>query len=203
MANFVTVSYGLVTRESSTNGEKPALTVSDDPWLEVSGMNPRPVIGDHYDGTDFTLDHTALTSAQGAKLASLRDLCAAHIKYLGFTGWFTEDTPAVYWVYATEAKDQSNIHAAAAAARLHDGETIEQWSARLWCAEAQDSTARVVDGTNWDRRDHSASQISQIALRLHKHVEDAQDELQVDSVAVLAATTINDVNAVTWQAPGS
>jgi len=202
MANFVTVAYGLVTRESSTNGEKPALTVSDDPWLDVSGMNPRPVPGDHFDGTDYTLDHTALTVAQAAKIASLRDACGNHIKYLGFPMWFMEDNPTVYYVYASETKDQSNLHIVLDAADIHEND-VPQWFGRLWCAYGQDANSRVADGTDWDRRDHTVSQIRQVSSRMQHHIEDAQDELQIKTNDALAATTVNDVNAVVWQQPNS
>jgi len=204
MANFVTVAYGLVTRESSTSGEKPALSTSEDPWIDVSALNPRPVIGDHYDGVDFTLDHTSLTAAQGAKVAALRDLCAYHIKYLGFNVHFTEDAPNIIcYIYPSEAKDQSNVHAINAAASGHLLDDDPPWTGSLWCGITPDGTGRMVDGTQWDKRDHTVSKIQQVCHVMFHHIEDAQDELKAETDAVLAATTVNDVNAVTWVPPAS
>jgi len=201
MANFVTVSYGLVTRETSTSGDLPVSTVSDDPWIDVSGMNPRPVIGDHYDGTDFTLDHTALSVAQGTKVGVLRDACAHHIKHLGYCVWFDDDPP-IYYVFPSESKDQSNVHAASIAAQVHVNDT-PPWTASLWCGIGTATNSRIADASQWTMRDLTVTQIGMVAHVMHAHIADAQEVLMTECDVCCAATTVAAVNAIVWEPPNS
>jgi len=200
MANFVTVSYGLVTRETSTSGEQPVVTMSDDPWINVSALNPRPVIGDHYDGADFTLDHTALKAAQGAKIAELRDDCAYDIKERGFS----VPIDNVSYVYASAPKDQSNIHAAAAAAMA-----VELMNPTFLFSLWSGIGSHVADAMSWDIRDHTIANLKQIAVNLNNHIVMRREQLkglivgdaEQSMVGVLNMTTVAAVEAVVWTNP--
>lgn len=203
MANFVTVAYGLVTRETSTSGDLPVVTVSDDPWIDVSALNPRPVVGDHYDGVDFTLDHDSVTVAQGNKIAELRDFCADHIKNLGFLFSTTlgEDVDPVPYVFPSQLKDQSNIHVLAAAGMALES-TYPTWTGSLWCGIGTTDN-RVADATNWDMRELTIPRIKDLASALWSHIHDAQEELMMECLACCAATTVAAIDAITWQRPNS
>jgi len=193
MANFVTVSNGLVTREASTSSGLPPLTMSGDPWLDVSALNPRPVVGDHTanEGATFTLNHTTLSAAQAAKIAELRDAAANHIKNLGFLS----GSPAR--VFPSQPKDQENIFAAFTAASI-DNEPTNVYS--LWSGEPG-STNRVQQATDWAMYEYDLEALKLIAHACRAHVNDAQEELNVECQAVLAATTVAAVNAVVWSSP--
>ena len=205
MATFVAVSYGLVTRETSTNGEIPSLSIADDPWINVSALNPHPVVGDHHNGSAFVLDHTTLSAAQGQKIAELRDTCAHHIKRLGFVRIFqmTEADPEpVPYVFPCDSNDQTNLLALLGAALANEA-TYPTWVGSIWCGIGADGDARVPDATSWELRDLTIPQIKTIASGVQTHVNDAQYELKDKTEAVLAATTVGAVNAVTWVRPNS
>ena len=208
MANFVTTAYGVVTRLASTNGELPALSVSDDPWLDVSSMNPHPVVGDHYDGSSFTLDKTALSAAQGAKIAELRDLCADHIKNLGYLvslphpAGSDDEGDATDYIFPSKGSDQATMHANTLA-MLMNPNRVPPMTVSLWCGIAPTNQARVPDAVDWEIRDFTWTQMLQASDCLAHHLQDASYELRDETNAALAATTVQEVEAVTWNRPNS
>jgi len=202
MAHFVTVSDGLVTREALTNSSEvlPQLTVSDDPWILEDG-NPHAVVGDHFNGTNFTLDHTALTVAQGAKIAELRDACATHIKNGFPVGLILEgDGDPRDYCFPSMVKDQANLHVLALTAQ-------DQGSYPFWCGPG----TRVTDATDWLQRFLTKTQVLWAATGLSVHIIDAQWELNTkvngyapeSIVGLLAMTTVTEVNAVVFEPPSS
>lgn len=195
---FVTVSYGVVTRQTQvSSGDLPMVTVSNDPWIDVTSLNPHPVVGDHYDELTgkFTLDHTDLSAAQGVKLAALREATARYI-----TGGFVQgqenlgDFPdgRSYW-YATEIKDQINIHAAVNAL-TYNILVAPNAVAGMWCAVGETKDAL----TDWDIRDHNLDQVNRVCSMLQSNIANGQYVLRDASRAVLAAATIADVEAVVF-----
>lgn len=212
MANFVTVSYGIVTRLTSTSGELPAPTTADDPWIDVSALNPHPVVGDHYDGAAFALDKTAVSTAQGAKIAELRDRCAEHIKLRGFPCWFASEAGTdtlpdpvvpISYVFPSKGVDQSNVHVAAAVAQASKAANPDNTFA-LWSGIGDASgTTREAGATDWQIREFTITQVELIAAVLGAHIADAQYVLRDRTADALAATTVADVEAVAWTAPNS
>jgi hypothetical protein len=198
MAIFVTVSNGLVTRlmQMYSSGS-PAETIAADPWIDVSNLNPHPVIGDHYDGANFTLDHDALSVAQGVRLAYLRDETATYMM-AGFVSTpcvpdklppITGYDPGTYFVYGSKKTDQLNVHAAAAGTRASEAALCG-----LWCAETP--TGNVADATNWDVRDHNQMQAEQVCMEMMGHVSNGTWMLRDASARVIAATTVAEACAV-------
>jgi len=199
MANWVTSSYGLVTREASTTSEEilPSLTVSADPWINVTALNPRPVIGDHYDGTNFTLDATALTEAQATKLATFRDLCAQHILNGFYRGnQLPDDTQAYAYWYPGDKNSQGNICDAGASAMMlmpnYPNEHLP-----LWCGRGE----TVAAVTDWLIREHTLDQIMFVANAQREHIAAAQWEMRDRVTEILACATVGAVDAITWQTP--
>jgi hypothetical protein len=202
MAQFVTTSDGLVTRETSTSGELPVPTVSGDPWLDVSVMNPRPVVGDHASGGTYTLDHTTLSTAQGARIGVLRDACAVHIKTHGY--WILTvlvtappETQPSYFFFPSRPEDQINVLWALAAIENQEAQQNNDTTFSLWSAIGQTASA----ATDWDIRPFLGAQIRSIAGHMQTHINDAQYAVKAHIVDVLAATTVNAVNAISFVAP--
>lgn len=196
MAQFVTVSYCLVTRSVSTNGAPPAANIAEDPWIEVSDLNPKPVVGDHYNETTntFTLNHTALSAAQGAQLATLRDTCANYIKNGFFIGQtLPNDVAGPYW-YPCKDRDQANVHLAAHAASVQEQAGNTTFLTGIWCAKGEALNAL----TAWAIRDHSIENTKSAVSAMHQFVANAQFVMKDATDAVLAAMTVNDVNAVVF-----
>jgi hypothetical protein len=205
MANWYTLSYGLVTRDAVTaaQSEPPTPTVADDPWVYAGALVPRPTVGDHFVDGEYHNDETALSVAQGNKIASLRDACGNHIKFLGFvcSCRFPADSETHPYVFPTEAKDQANILQAMvnSLANLDN----EEYAAELWCGIGVSPGYRVPTATDWQIRILAHANIKEVASTLRAHVHDAQEELQIKTDAVLAATTVSAVNAIAWDAPNS
>jgi hypothetical protein len=203
MALFVTVANGLVVRNISTNGELPALTVSEDPWVDVSGMNPHPVVGDHYDGASFVLDKTVLSTARANKIAELRELCAEHIRLLGTCIGMTpagqDEGDQVYYVFPTKPTDQTNAQVA-----LQSVASSQQVSsAGLWCGIGADGAAREPTATDWEIREFTLMQLKLVNTVLFNHISDAQYTLRDCINQVFAASTVQDVQAVIWVRPNA
>jgi len=203
---FVSSVYGVVTRETNTLGEWPASPICDDPWIDISDYSVanQPTVGDHYDGSTFTLDHGALSVAQGEKLATLRDACADHIKNKNVSTTMLplgmENISENYEVrtYPTKHNDQFDILAAFAAAIFAEDHGNLNNTYSVWCAVGDRANC-----TDWDIRDHTIPQLKQIAQQLHQHVNDAQYELKEEVTAVLAATTVSAIEAIVWIPPNS
>lgn len=203
MANFVTVGYGLVTRRLNTiSNAVPAVTESDDPWIDVTALFNIPNVGDHTpdEGETFVTDKTALSTAQGHKIAELRDKGAYHIKKRGFLTGLTDPGPPIVnfeYVYASKPIDQSNIEQTfgAAIASTNPDATFS-----IFCA---DSGQWVQDADGWAFREHTIGQVKDVANNLYQHIQQAREAL-VDYVGqVLAATTVDAVNAITWVNPSA
>lgn len=197
MANrFVTVSNGLVTRRDNTAGQYPVLTISDDPWIAVSDLIVAPSVGDHTldGGETFVLDKTALSTAQGDKLAELRNACANHIKNFGVAVGFGPPTGSV--IFASKPIDQHNMHSAFEAA---SGETDPSYVSTMMCGLAPASGLHnAFTATDWGWRDFTKAQILQIASNLHVHIQEAREQLQDLTGQVMAATTVSGVESVEW-----
>ena len=195
MAKFVTVGYGLVTREATSVEAAPQLTVSEDPWINVSSLVLKPNVGDATadEGVTFTLNRTSLSTAKAEKLAELRDACADHIKNFGV---YVGLGAAGNFVFGTKPNDQMNIvaafNSATASTDPNDVQTMR-------CGIAPTSgTASVHNATDWDWRDFGKDDVYQIAANLQYHVQEAREMLATLTAEVLAATTISAVNAIVF-----
>jgi hypothetical protein len=198
MSSFVAVSNGLVIRESSTNGELPALTVSEDPWINTSGLNPHPVVGDHYNGANFTLNHNNLSIAQAQKIAELRDACADRIKNFGYsTGMRMEEgQDPISFCFGSKPHDQSNLYAVFAAASAST-EPTDVFG--IVCGIGN----FLMDAVDWQWRDFTVPQVKQIVRVLHGHITASREVLSDQTSQVLAATTVQEVNAIVWSPPSN
>jgi hypothetical protein len=205
MANWYTLSYGLVTRDAVTaaQSEPPTATVADDPWIYAGALVPRPTVGDHFVDGDYINDETSLSVAQGNKIAVLRDYCGYHIKYLGFvcSCLLPGDSETHPYVFPTELKDQINIIQAMVNSLANI--TNPEYHAELWCSLGVAPDWRVPTAINWQIRELSHINVKEIASTLRGHVHDAQEELQIKTDATLAATTVAAVEAIVWEPPNS
>lgn len=200
MATFITHSYGFITRRSFTNGDLPSLTVSEDPWIDVTSLLSNPVVGDHYVDGEVVTDHTSLTAAKGNKLAELRDAAASHIKLRGVGVPYSATDIRMY---GTTTHDQANVHSSFSAALALEA-TDPDHLFSVWCGDVTGQDNPSVDtAVDWAIRDHSIADVKHLARNLSVHIVGAQEELQSETAAVLAATTVAAVNAITWQQPGA
>ena len=207
MANFVTVAFGntgpqtqmigIVTRLESTSGELPALTVSGDPWINVTGLNPHPVVGDHYDGAAFTLNHAdgavaELYPAQGAKIAGLRNTATVFLR-TGF--WFNlqlpgDSAPHDYW-YPCESTDQSNVHLAGVAA-LAEADPDTHYM--IWNALGNDKDSL----TEWFMREHSIANVLEVSRMMQLFVSNALKALSGDTIDTLQTQSLESVDEIVF-----
>jgi hypothetical protein len=194
MATYVTVSNGLVTNIAQTNGDPPPVPSSLDAWIDVSALNPHPVVGDQAndDGT-FTLNHTPLTVAKGGKIGELRDAAGLHIN-AGFPcgQQFDGDSGFVGYWYPAAIKDQLNIGRAYSNA-VYSG-VAENATFALWCARG----ASAAEAAGWDMRFHTLAQAIAAGTNLRAHVEDAQFALKDLVASVLEAQTTGSADAIVW-----
>lgn len=205
---YGSTANGIVTRTTTTASQAdfPPPNLAEDPWFYAGVLPlPAPSVGDHFIDGEYENDDTALSTAQGNKIAALRDACANHIKNLGFAvnGLLPPPATTVY-VFPSAPSDQQNIMtraAGATAARVAG--TSPEPTFPLWSGIGANDTARVDDATQWDIRDWSIDQMRVILDVMQHHVEDAQYELQAKTADTLAATTVSAVNAVTWVPPNS
>jgi len=169
--------------------------MADDPWIDVSDLNPRPVLGDHTtdEGITFAMNHTALSAAQGAKLGELRDKCADVIKNNGVAVGMHAGGA---FVFPTKTNDQMNINAAFQAAIK---ETDPEFQSTLMCGVAPTTGYQNVStATDWQWRDFDKEDTFQIAANLQTHVQRCREELWARTADVLAATTVTAIAAVVW-----
>jgi len=195
MAKFVTVGYGLVTREATSVEAAPQLTVSEDPWINVSSLVLKPNVGDATadEGVTFTLNRTSLSTAKAEKLAELRDACADHIKNFGVTvGLGTTGT----FVFGTKPNDQMNIMAAFQSVTISDDPANVQ--TMMSGVAPTSGTPSVYNATDWEWRDFVPDDVKQIADNLKNHVQEAREALLALVADVLAATTESAVNAIVF-----
>jgi len=195
MAKFVTVGYGLVTREATSVEAAPQLTVSEDPWINVTSLTLKPNVGDATadEGLTFTLNRTALSTAKAEKLAELRDACADHIKNFGVTVGLgaTGD-----FVFGTKPNDQANIVGAFNSVTINDDPSNVQ---TMMCGVAPTGvTPSVYNATDWQWRDFVPVDVQQIADNLKNHVQEAREVLLALVADVMAATTVGAVNAIVF-----
>lgn len=88
--------------------------------------------------------------------------------------------------YPTTAQDQFNLYALIARAQFL-GAAGEPY--KFWCADS---------ATAWARRGHTVAQIQQLGLDVSDHVIAQQDRHEQRLGALAAATTKEEVAAITW-----
>lgn len=147
-------------------------------------------------GADSEADLSAVLAAYGmavwapdAKIAAVERLtasCAAAI-----TAGFTSAALGAAHTYPSKQTDQINLMGSVTDSLLPD--LPVDWSTAFWCADA--------DGA-WGFRPHSASQIQRAGRDGKAHVLACQYALQQLSAAVMAATSVEAVQALAWPVQG-
>jgi len=125
-------------------------------------------------------DDEVLEMARTQQAAVLRAACAQAI-----TAGFESSALGQPHTYPGTLTDQSNMTAAAIVA----GTSGSDWSASLWCADA--------DGT-WKLVAHTAKQLTQVHADWHAALQSNQTRYAKLQAQLQAAQTPDDVAAVTW-----
>lgn len=125
----------------------------------------------------------SLAQAQAAAVAGLTAACGAAI-----TGGYSSAALGTPHTYPMSQTDQINMLGSIAASTLPSGQ-VPGWTTPFMCA---DSTGA------WALRPHTATQIQQAGQNGKAWVVTCQTHLAAQAAAVLAATTVADVEAITW-----
>lgn len=123
-----------------------------------------------------------LAEAKAAKAALLDAACAAQI-----VGGFTSGALGQPHGYPSKAADQANLTASVLDALLNVDDPV--WVTPFWCA---DSTGA------WSWRPHTAAQIKHVGRDCKAAVIAAQTKNAELQAAVAAATTVAELEAITW-----
>lgn len=123
----------------------------------------------------------ALATARATKRDELIAACVAAI-----TSGFTSDALGANHFYPCQATDQTNLAAVVIESMLTGEQTEKLFP--FWC----------YDGSTWERREHTHTQIRAVGLAAVPHVRDKQDHLRDLRLQVLAATTVEQINGIVW-----
>lgn len=147
---------------------------------EITGLDPAPVYGWTFDGTTFSPPFTGVTLAQASanKVTELRQKCDDAIE----RGSFTSSALGTVHNYDCRLIDQLNINTRYAVA-AHTGAVGPLWAS---------------DGTRYTWKDHTSDQLIGVMVDMDSHIKENQVLLAAKLAAVEAATTVDQVNAVTW-----
>lgn len=85
--------------------------------------------------------------------------------------------------YPTDLTSQHNLHGLVTAA------VVDGTGGKFWCTDT---------GGVWARHDHTADQIKQLGREVKAHVQAQQDRYEQRLAALTAATTKEEVAAITW-----
>ena len=168
-----------------------ALDVLPDHLAAVPGAVPvmpdQAALFEH--GSPFALANGAvvasvlpLAEVQKRKVASLRAACGAAI-----TGGFGSTALGTAHTYPSGMTDQANLIGSVTASLLPG--LAAGWTTPFWCADA---------GGAWAFLPHTAAQIQQVGADGKAMVVAAQARLGALVAAVSAATTADQVAAITW-----
>lgn len=137
--------------------------------------NGRPVLADRPASE-------LLAQAQTEKKAALTTECAATI-----TGGFPSSALGSSYSYPSKPTDQANLVACVTASLL-PGNT-SSWATKFWC---EDSSG------GWAFREHTAAQIQKVGQDGKSFIESQQAQLETLKAKVDSATTVSDVDAISW-----
>lgn len=119
---------------------------------------------------------------QDRKKDSLRFECQNHIH-----AGFTSAALGTLHKYPCQDHDQRNLTGLVTKSILESSDVT--WSALFWCED---------EFGVWDRRDHTRTQIQDVALIGANHVIDAQNKLKTLITAVENASLIEELDQIIW-----
>lgn len=137
----------------------------------------------------------ALSDAVTAKSTELSEACRAHI-----VGGVISNALGADYTYPTnntaEHPDQQNLNGCVTESLLNGANS--SWTVPFWCGDTNG---------NWDRRDHTHTQIRSVGEAVAAHVRDAQNKLkqlndQLNTTAADATLTNDEkytaIDSVVW-----
>jgi hypothetical protein len=147
-------------------------------WLTQDATSP-------FAGGTVAADNSgSLSAAQTRKAAELRAACSAQV----VAGFHSIALGADY-LYPAKPLDQSNLTGSVLASLL-PGNAVD-WTTPFWCADIAGA---------WEFRLHSTSQIQQVGIDAKTSLIAALGKNEYLAGQVAAATTIAEVEAITWGA---
>lgn len=148
--------------------------------VDITDMDPQPQQRWTYDGTTFSPPQTGPTLAQAvvSKIVELRQNCDDEIERTSFTS----SALGTVHNYDCRTVDQINITIRYAVANHTGG------SEPLWAS----------DGTRYTWKEHTAEELVDVMVNMNEHIKENQVLLVSKLAAVDAATTVAQINAVTW-----
>lgn len=148
--------------------------------VDITNVEPLPDQHWTWDGVTFTPPYwgPTLLEAAAEKRMEMRILCDAEITRTSFSS------------------------AALGSVHNYDCRIVDQMNLQLrYIAASSTGNAEPLwasDGTRYEWKDHLASEIAEVIVDCSNHIKDNQTLLVTKLAAVDAATTLEQVNAITW-----
>lgn len=137
--------------------------------------------GDRY-ATEAEVTQLLLDSAKKAKMDELYSTCGEVI----ISGFMSNALGAPH-LYPTKQTDQLNLTALVTLS-MYPG-VPQDWQERFWCKDANDV---------WDMRLHNGEQIRQVGADVSLGIKMSIKHKADLEALVQAATTVEEVNAISW-----
>jgi hypothetical protein len=141
-----------------------------------------PTDSPFYQGGIVSDESQSLDAAKARKLASLKSACRMQI-----VAGFQSDALGVAHLYPAKDLDQTNLVGTVVASLIAGADAA--WVTPFWCADAEGA---------WVFEMHTAGQIQQVGIASKASILAALSKNEALASTVASATTIEQVEAVTW-----